>query len=95
MERLTKRAPNGLAYLAKVKQDEQAVEGSYNTLKCIQEAFEALEKYEEREESGELIEADTAIGLLEEAAEEIENCYGTDTLLSDKIRNFLCDFNSN
>ena len=40
-------------------------------------------------------EVAVCIGLLEEAAEEIENCYGTDTLLSDKIRNFLCDFNSN
>ena len=50
MDRLTKRANNGMPYLAKVKDDETAVEGSYNTLKCIQEAFEKLAKYEESEE---------------------------------------------
>ena len=50
MDRLTKRAANGMPYLAKVKDGETAVEGSYNTLKCIQEAFESLAKYEETEE---------------------------------------------
>lgn len=55
MERLTKRAENGMPYLAKVKDGETAVEGSYNTLKCIQEAFEALAKYEELEEQGQIL----------------------------------------
>lgn len=88
MARLTKRTESGLPYLAKVKDGETAVEGSYNTLKCIQEAFEALAQYEEKEESlGELSIAYTE--LLEEAAEEIENCYNRETPLTSRIRDFL------
>lgn len=48
-ERLTARSPkNNMAYLVKVKQNEQSVESSYpNTLKCITEAFERLAQYED------------------------------------------------
>lgn len=42
MNRLTARAGNGLAYLAKVKDNEQSLVGSYNTLFCVREAFEKL-----------------------------------------------------
>lgn len=49
MERLTGRSPkNSMAYLVKVKPNEQDVESRYpNTLKCIMDAFEKLAKYEE------------------------------------------------
>lgn len=47
MERLTARNDAGLAYLVKVKPDEQAVESSYpNTLKAILESFQQLAAYE-------------------------------------------------
>ena len=47
-ERLTARSPkNGMAYLVKVKSSEQDLDGSYNTLLCIRDAFEALASYEE------------------------------------------------
>ena len=55
MNRLTKRASNGMPYLVNVKQNEQELEGSYNTLKCVQEAFEKLAKYEDYAESGQLV----------------------------------------
>lgn len=77
-----------MAYLAKVKKSEQELTGSYNTLKCVQEALEALAQYEEKQESlGELSIAHTE--LLEEAAEEIENCYNRETPLTSRIREFL------
>jgi hypothetical protein len=49
MERLTARSPkNNMAYLVKVKQNEQDVESPYpNTLRCIMEAFERLAQYED------------------------------------------------
>lgn len=52
MERLTARSPqNGLAYLVKVKSDEQEVDSAYpNTLRCILEAFNRLAEYEDRDE---------------------------------------------
>jgi len=47
-ERLTARSPkNDMAYLVNVKENEQAVDGSYNTLMCIRESWEKLAKYEE------------------------------------------------
>jgi len=47
-ERLTARSPrNNMAYLVDVKNDEQGLEGSYNTLVCVREAFERLAQYEE------------------------------------------------
>lgn len=53
MERLTKRANNGLPYLAKVKDNEQDIYSDYrNTLQCVQEAFKKLAEYEEAEEQG-------------------------------------------
>jgi len=71
MERLTKRAPNGLAYLAKVRENEQAVESSYpNTLKAILEAFNRLAAYEDigtPEEFAELREKIQRMG-------EVETC---------------------
>lgn len=48
MNKLTKRAENGLAYLVSVKESEQVVESKYpNTLKCITDSFEKLATYEE------------------------------------------------
>lgn len=48
LERLTARSPkNDMAYLVNVKSNEQALEGSYNTLLCVRDAFEALALYEE------------------------------------------------
>ena len=49
MKRLTARNPiNNMAYLVKVKQDEQDVESPYpNTLKAITESFKCLAEYEE------------------------------------------------
>jgi hypothetical protein len=47
LERLTAKAPNGMAYLVKVKPSEQEVESSYpNTLRCILESFNRLALYE-------------------------------------------------
>lgn len=49
MERLTARSPkNNMAYLVKVKQDEQDVESPYpNTLRCIMDSFNRLAAYED------------------------------------------------
>lgn len=48
-DRLTARSPkNNMAYLVKVRPDEQEVESSYpNTLKCILEGFNRLAEYED------------------------------------------------
>lgn len=47
-ERLTARSPkNNMAYLVNVKDNEQVLEGSYNTLLCVRDAFEKLATYEE------------------------------------------------
>ena len=47
-EQLTARSPkNGMAYLVNVRENEQAVDGSYNTLMCIRDSWEKLAKYEE------------------------------------------------
>lgn len=47
-ERLTARSPkNNLAYLVNVKRTEQTLEGPYNTLLCVRDAFEKLALYEE------------------------------------------------
>ena len=56
LERLTARASNGMAYLAKVKDNEQEVEGAYNTLKCIQESWQRLAELEDKIERGELVD---------------------------------------
>jgi hypothetical protein len=48
MERLTARNKNNIAYLVKVKPNEQEVESSYpNTLNAILECFERLAEYED------------------------------------------------
>jgi len=48
MKRLTARSPkNNMAYLVNVKQNEQELEGSYDTLMCIRECFERLAQYED------------------------------------------------
>lgn len=65
MERLTKRTAEGIAYLANVKQDEQVIEGSRNTLKCLYDSWQKLAEYEDAEESGKL-EREVANDLLEE-----------------------------
>ena len=54
MERLTKRTAEGIAYLANVKQDEQVIEGSRNTLQCLYDSWQKLAEYEDAEESGKL-----------------------------------------
>lgn len=47
-KRLTARSPkNNMAYLVNVKENEQVVDSSYNTLMCIRDAFEKLAIYEE------------------------------------------------
>ncbi len=47
-ERLTARSPkNNMAYLVNVKKNEQDLDGSYNTLLCVRDAFEKLATYEE------------------------------------------------
>lgn len=63
MERLTAIAPNGMAYLVKVKPNEQEVESPYpNTLKAIMESFQRLAEYEIAEEQGLLHKAPAANG---------------------------------
>ena len=48
MDRLTAIAPNGMAYLVKVKPSEQDVESPYpNTLNCVLESFKRLAEYED------------------------------------------------
>lgn len=48
MDRLTARSPkNNMAYLVNIKNDEQALEGSYNTLMCVRDALERLARYED------------------------------------------------
>lgn len=47
MDRLTGRSPHGQAYLVNVKEHEQAVDGPYNTLKCIMECLNRLAEYED------------------------------------------------
>lgn len=47
MERLTKRTAEGIAYLANVKQDEQVIEGSRNTLQCLYDSWQKLAEYED------------------------------------------------
>ena len=50
MERLTARASNGMAYLIKVKPNEQEVDSPYpDTLNCILEAFNRLAEHEEQQ----------------------------------------------
>lgn len=76
MERLTARSPkNNMPYLVNVKDNEQEVEGSYNTLKCIQNSWEKLAQYEETgfspEEVAELITVKNE--LLEVLEELLEN----------------------
>lgn len=64
MDRLTARSPNNnMAYLVGVKSNEQDLEGSYNTLVCIRDAFEKLAQYEET-------------GLSPEDAKELNNFLG-------------------
>lgn len=60
MERLTARsAKNGLAYLVKVKSDEQEIDSKYpNTLRCILEAFNRLAELEEADVQVENLKAD-------------------------------------
>ena len=55
MERLTKRTAEGIAYLANVKQDEQVIEGSRNTLQCLYDSWQKLAEYEDKIEVGDLI----------------------------------------
>lgn len=47
-ERLTAKSPkNNMVYLAKVKDNEQDIEGAYDTLICIRESWEQLAAYED------------------------------------------------
>ena len=48
MDRLTKRTPEGHAYLVNVKSDEQEVDcASRNTAQCIMDSWERLAAYED------------------------------------------------
>jgi uncharacterized protein YdbL (DUF1318 family) len=48
MDRLTAREPHkSMAYLTKVKTDEQEIEASRNTCLCIMESWERLAAYED------------------------------------------------
>ena len=48
MNRLTKRTPDGHAYLVNVKSDEQEVDcASRNTAQCIMDSWERLAAYED------------------------------------------------
>lgn len=64
MERLTARSvKNNMAYLVKVKPDEQEVESPYpNTLNAIIESFQRLAEYEDKIERGELVVLPHPIG---------------------------------
>lgn len=57
MERLTKRREdNGIAYLGKVKDNEQTVDSEYpDTLKAIFESIQRLAAYEDTERTPEMI----------------------------------------
>ena len=56
MNRLTKRDENGIAYLVNVKQDEQAIEGTRNTLQCVFDSWQRLADLEDAIEIGRLVE---------------------------------------
>jgi len=72
MERLTARSPkNGMTYLVKVKPEEQAVDGTYDTLMCIREAFDRLAEYEESDLQSQLAEAQADNAALVEALDKI------------------------
>lgn len=63
MERLTAIVPNGMAYLVKVKPNEQEVESPYpNTLKAIMESIQKLAEYENLDEQGLSIKIPCKIG---------------------------------
>ncbi|MFV0399181.1 MAG: hypothetical protein ACK5LX_01000 [Oscillospiraceae bacterium] len=47
MDRITARTPDGLAYLAKVRPNEQEVEASRHTCECIYESWQRLAAYED------------------------------------------------
>ncbi len=65
MERLTARSPkNGMTYLVKIKPEEQAADGTYDTLMCIREAFDRLAEYEESGLQSQLAEAQASITQL-------------------------------
>ena len=52
MSRLTARSlKNNQAYLLGIRNDEQEVEGTKQTLLAIKEAFEKLADYEDKEET--------------------------------------------
>ncbi len=54
LDRLTDRSPkNNMAYLVGVKNDEQELEGTYNTLMCVRDALEKLAAYEDSERAPE------------------------------------------
>lgn len=47
MDKLTKRTPEGIAYLAKVRVNEQEIEASKNTCECLFESWQRLADYED------------------------------------------------
>ena len=47
MKRLTERTKEGIAYLRKVRDDEQEIQGHYRTLDCVLESWERLAQYED------------------------------------------------
>lgn len=47
MDRLTERNDEGIAYLSNVKEDQQDIEGTYDTLKCLFESWQRLADLED------------------------------------------------
>lgn len=76
MDRLTARSPkSGQAYLVGVKEDEQAVSGSYNTLNCILEAFNRLAEHEEADLAAENARLTVALQATIAEKEQLVKCY--------------------
>ena len=94
IQRLTARSPkNNMAYLVNVKKNEQDLEGSYNTLLCVRDAFEALAKYEETGLSPDDIEnlktaSKEALGILRDMV-DAANVTGSAYLYRRDVENVL------
>ena len=94
-KRLTARSPkNNMAYLVNVKNDEQGIEGSYNTLKCISDCFEGLAQYEDTGLSPEAFKcliSDAGISIAMRSQELKAENIRLKTAL-DKINNIAVEF---
>jgi len=74
MERLTARSPiNNAAYLVNIKDDEQVLEGAYNTLVCLKEAFDRLAAYEDSGLTTDEVQEFAKVKADEKILQEAEN----------------------